>query len=107
MIGIFYYRAFVPIFLKIVFYKSRVTDFSMLQYNEIYSVILFEHIIFLPKDRFSLKDLTGYRDEKAQVSIIPRIFSFTYGGSSDNKDLIHPSTEPFLQYRHNKYHHHF
>jgi hypothetical protein len=37
----------------------------MLQYNEIHSVILFDHIIFLPKDRFSLKDLTGYLDEKA------------------------------------------
>ena len=71
--------------LKLFFYKSRVTDFSMLQYNEIRSVILFEHIIFLPKDRFSLKDLTGYWDEKAQVSIIHRISSFTSGDSFDNK----------------------
>ena len=43
----FYYPSFDFIFLKKEFLtKSLVTDFGMLQYDEIYPVILFEHVIF-------------------------------------------------------------
>src|SRR5215203_3482104 len=106
MIGIFYYRSFFLFSLRLFFYKSRVTDFGMLQYDEIHSVILLEHIIFLPNDRFSLKDLTGYWDKKPRLASFLELFLLHLESHLIVKILIHPLTEPFLQYRHNKYQHH-
>ena len=54
--------------------KSLVTDFGMLQYDEIHSVILCGHVIFLHKGRFSLKDLTGFGMKKPMSASFLELF---------------------------------